>query len=203
MEVLLLQKEMVVVQMRVMLNSNGWEKTMYKNYLREMNFCVTFLIFIFLVGCSSCKNVNSDPVRVGNADDIKSLAPETSSIFIDDYEDDSLALLKQLDCLEELTVSVDYIGSGPPPSKTTNKTLEYISEIQTLKRIALLHRGKITDEGLQFLSKLKNLEKLEIYYSPLVTDAGIEELKKKLPKCEIILEKILPPPPEEEEPPEE
>ncbi|MHC4584796.1 MAG: hypothetical protein ACYS3N_09715, partial [Planctomycetota bacterium] len=90
---------------------------------------------------------------------------------------------KNIECLTGLH-SLKYLkifpGGELPTNLITDKTLEYISKLQSLERL-FLYGAKITDNGLMHLEKLKSLKEMDLQGCK-VTEEGLQQLKKKLPE---------------------
>jgi len=69
-------------------------------------------------------------------------------------------------------------------TKITDAGLKEVAKLQKLTHL-FLYDTKITDAGLKDVAKLQNLTVLRLYNTK-VTRAGVAELKKALPKCNIV-----------------
>ena len=70
-------------------------------------------------------------------------------------------------------------------AQITDAGLKDVAKLQNLKRLVL--RGtQISDKGLKDVAKLQKLSSLNLTQLTQVTATGVAELKKALPKCEII-----------------
>ena len=71
------------------------------------------------------------------------------------------------------------------PSQTTDAGLKEVVKLQSLETLWLFD-AQTTDAGLKDVAKLQKLSSLNLTQLTQVTAAGVAELKKALPKCEII-----------------
>jgi beta-lactamase regulating signal transducer with metallopeptidase domain/thiol-disulfide isomerase/thioredoxin len=95
--------------------------------------------------------------------------------------DDGIANLRPLKSLEKLDASTTSY-----PQQTTDKTLEYVSELPNLKALNLVSSSlsPMSDAGVQYLSKLQNLEELSIGGKD-ITDKGVAVIAR-LPRLRML-----------------
>ncbi len=67
----------------------------------------------------------------------------------------------------------------------TDKGLEHLVKLTSLKLLVLGEADQVTDAGLQQLAALKNLVELRLDRSRRMTSEGIERLRQRLPNCRI------------------
>jgi hypothetical protein len=109
--------------------------------------------------------------------------------------------LAELPTLDELKIrdqpmdvaALQHLGGMPKLSElqllntsTTDAGLKHLSALKVLQLLDLTG-NPVTDAGLEHLAGLQKLFKLDLTNTK-VTKAGVQQLKKTLPKCEILIE---------------
>lgn len=99
----------------------------------------------------------------------------TADLSATKVTDKSVALLSGAENLRMVRLAETGITDG---------AIESLVKLQKLESLNLYGTG-VTDAGVQKLASLPNLKRIYLWQTK-VTPAAIDELKKKLPKCEII-----------------
>lgn len=100
---------------------------------------------------------------------------------INRFTEAGLIEIGKITSLKSLNVTGMYYEDA---NKVTNKGVAYLVGLKNLETLEIGY-NKITDAGLKPLGQMKNLKRLDLKGNP-VTSAGIEDLKRALPKTEIL-----------------
>ena len=91
--------------------------------------------------------------------------------------DESCKTLATLDNLESVRLS---------RTRLTDKGVEALTSLKSLKRLELYDCNRLSDEGLESLARIGSLSDLQIQNNPQLTEAAVRKLQAALPKCRIV-----------------
>jgi hypothetical protein len=124
------------------------------------------------------RRAESNVMKVASILDIEGLPTDTDSVLVAALDDQKIAALRRLNALRVLY----HDGS----SLITDVGLSRLVAFPTLEALGLEWSTEITDQGLKELQLIGGLRWLDLTGCTQLSERAVQDLRRTLPKCEIV-----------------
>src|SRR4051794_5448477 len=124
------------------------------------------------------RRTKSEVIKVASIADIVRLPTDTDAVLVARLDDEKIGALRRLNALRVL-----YQDGSP---QVTDVGLSHLVAFPTLEALDLEWSTEITDQGLKELQLIVGLRWLDLTGCTQLSDRAVQDLRRSLPKCEIL-----------------